>query len=246
MFGIPAETEFDLRFRLLDIPTRITPFFWVGAAILGGSARDGAAFVLWIVAVLISIMVHEFGHGLTARFFGQAPRVILYQFGGLCAYEPYHEPRPWQRLLIIIMGPMAGFLLFGLVFGGMFLSARFDVPQVLPGMRSFAFRSFVNDLLTINLFWGLLNLLPVYPLDGGQISAILLTLLNRRKGFRWSCIVSLLCGGLVALFLAQREMYMSAIMFGLLAFQSFQTLQALQNQGGYLESDESDADWWKR
>ena len=50
-------------------------------------------------------------------------------------------------------------------------------------------------LVWINLLWGLVNLLPMWPLDGGQATQILLSLYDRSRGQRWAHIVSLLVAG---------------------------------------------------
>ena len=69
MLGMPATTQFDLNFRLLGIPVRINPFFWVLAALLGWESHDRFGVLVWIACVFVSILVHEFGHGLTSRAF---------------------------------------------------------------------------------------------------------------------------------------------------------------------------------
>jgi membrane-associated protease RseP (regulator of RpoE activity) len=84
----------------------------------------------------------------------------------------------------------------------------------------------VTMLLWVNVFWGLINLLPVYPLDGGNVSRYLLLKADPIEGVRKSLWVSVIAGGLVALagLLILRSIYM-AFLFGLLAFQSYQSLQ---------------------
>ena len=102
-------------------------------------------------------------------------------------------------------------------------------------------------LIEINLFWGLLNLLPVMPLDGGQIAMVFLTMHDRRQGQRRAYIVSLVAAGLAALYFVQEKEYYAAVLFGLLAMSSFQVLQALHHQARFGASVfEDDADWWKR
>src|SRR6185312_7868300 len=61
----------------------------------------------------LSILVHEFGHGLMARAFGDQPSILLYGMGGLC-YTAAGRQTPGQRLAVLASGPGAGFLLFGL------------------------------------------------------------------------------------------------------------------------------------
>jgi Zn-dependent protease len=88
----------------------------------------------------------------------------------------------------------------------------------------------IGDLLQVNILWGLINLLPIYPLDGGQIARELFTLGNARNGIIQSLKLSTGAGALVAVYaLSQKEIYL-CIMFGLLAYGSYQTLQQYQNR----------------
>lgn len=251
MFGVPGPTEFDLRFRLLGIPVRVHPLFWVMAALLGGNPRDGTIFVVWIGCVFISVLVHEFGHALMARSHRADPDVLLYSFGGLCLYQNPREGL-WQRFFVLVMGPGAGFLLMGAIILGVSAWLRispYDVWQgrfVMSMPRGAA--AAVLFLIEINFFWGLVNLLPIMPLDGGQIVMVFLTMHDRRQGRRRAYIVSFVTACLIAIYFARTEgsPYYNTILFGILAFTSFQVLQVLHHQsrlgGGY----EDDSDWWRR
>ena len=257
MLGMPATTDFDVKFRLLGIPVRINPLFWVVTAMLGWGGRDrGAAEVLvWIACVFISILVHEFGHGLTTRaLFHNNPSIVLYGMGGLC-FSNGEERHLWKRALVIIMGPGAGFLLFGLVavagtliLGivgvGPFLYFHHQPPRWVTPLVWLAY----SDMLYINLFWGLVNLLPIYPLDGGQLTQVFLTMHDRRQGARRGYIVGLVTAGLIAIWLFSRgtqEDYFNAFFVAYLAMINYQLLQASHYQQSYGDSSDDD-DWWRR
>jgi len=254
MFGVPAPTEFDVRFRLLGIPVRVHPLFWVMAAWLGQELlkSEGTLFILWIGCVFVSILVHEFGHALVARRFGADPGVILYMLGGLCVHQNDRET-PRQRLLILIMGPGAGFLLMGLTIGVSCLWLGLTPLQVwerhlfqgrtLPPRLAAAAIWF---LIEINFFWGVFNLFPIMPLDGGQIASVCLTMHSPRNGRRRGYIVSILTAGLLAFYFVRIESYTNAIFIGLLALSSYQVLQAYHYQSKYGASFEDESDWWKR
>ena len=115
MVGL-AESAYDLRFRLLGVPVRIHPFFWLVSAIMGFQSfeNDIPAVLLWMAAVFVSILVHEFGHALMSKAFNCSPSVVLWGMGGLC-YSQGEQQTPRQRLAVIFAGPGAGFLLCGLV-----------------------------------------------------------------------------------------------------------------------------------
>jgi Zn-dependent protease len=88
----------------------------------------------------------------------------------------------------------------------------------------------VAYLLLVNILWGLLNLLPVYPLDGGQIAREIFTLGNPRRGIILSLRLSVATAAAVAaLAVVYGEIYMG-VMFGLLSFGSWQTLERYRNQ----------------
>jgi membrane-associated protease RseP (regulator of RpoE activity) len=81
-------------------------------------------------------------------------------------------------------------------------------------------------MLWVNVFWGLVNLVPVYPLDGGSVTRNVLIQADPIDGVRKSLWISVIAGGLVALaaLIFLRSIFM-ALLFGLLAFQSYQALQ---------------------
>jgi Zn-dependent protease len=263
MLGTSA-TPYDLRFRLLDIPVRVHPFFWLTTALLASRSQDLSAVIIWIACVFVSILVHEYGHGLMSRRFHGSPSIVLYGLGGLCFSQG--ERRPSERLAVLFAGPGAGFVFCGLVLVvtslalGITGAEHLAVIQRLLGLSfdhaeyNGAFNRFPNettqeiywDLVQINLRWGLVNLLPIWPLDGGQATQVVLTQVDRRHGVRRSHIVSLVTAGVVGVVAAmtsQDRLFM-AVFFGMLAFLNYQMLQSLHQAHSYSEYD--DADWWKR
>ena len=87
----------------------------------------------------------------------------------------------------------------------------------------------VSFLLFINIFWGLLNLMPIYPLDGGQISREIFTMRDPYRGIPQSLWVSVFTGAGIAVWALMLGSIFMTIMFGMLAFSSY---QALQGYGG--------------
>jgi stage IV sporulation protein FB len=251
MFGVPGPTEFDLRFRLLGMPVRVHPLFWVLALFLGWDFGTGAVLIIWVACVFVSILVHEFGHALVARAFGANPHVLLYSFGGLCIYD--EQQRPSHRLMVLAMGPGAGFLLMGATIGFAYLA--FGISPIDAWHLNFTegrstpspyLRVAMFFLIEINFLWGIFNLFPIIPLDGGQIASVLLTFHNRRQGPRRAYILSLVTAGLLTIYFVQSKQFYNAILVGLMAFSSYQALQVLHHQASYGGSVEDDADWWKR
>jgi Zn-dependent protease len=234
MFGMPSTTAYDLRFRALGIPVRVHPFFWLFSAMLGPQDRGLGEILTWVLCVFVSILVHEYGHGLMGRAFGHRASIVLYGFGGLC-YSEAERQSPGQRLAVLFAGPGAGFLLAGLLLGGYFAAGS---PELNPTASEV-----FSDLIFINIVWGILNLLPIVPLDGGRIADVLFNLISRRNGTRWAHVLSLLTAALMAFFMFSIRQIYSALFFIVLAAINYQALQAIHHQ--YLLSRD-DEEWWRQ
>jgi stage IV sporulation protein FB len=238
----PPQSPYDLRFSLLGIPVRVHPMFWFVGLLLGLSGNQKPAeMLLWMGAVFVSILVHELGHALTAQAFGGEPRITLYAFGGLASYQPARHTT-LSQILITAAGPAAGFLFAAAVLAAIKISGhevQFDwhFRSILP-LRYEAFESdrinmLISDLLFINIFWGLVNLLPVYPLDGGQIARELLSLVNRDDALRQSLWLSVIAAGVVAvLAYARLHDYFIALFFAYLAYTNYTALTQVFGRGG--------------
>jgi Zn-dependent protease len=187
-------TRFDLSFRLGPFPVRISPWFWLIAALLGDWVLQalGVGFLaLWVGCVLLSILVHELGHAVMIRRFGSPTAIVLHGFGGY-AEMPYTPASRWKRIVIFLAGPAAGFLLAGLVYGSDRLAPWKESSRV--ALAAYAF------LVSINLFWNAINLLPIWPLDGGRVCREVLSLLGLRRPDAAAFAVSLVVSGLLAVY----------------------------------------------
>jgi stage IV sporulation protein FB len=240
LFQPPPPTSFDLNFNLFGFPVRVHPLFWVIAILFGLSAGNPLHILLWVLAMFISIVIHELGHAFAMRYYGQGASIVLHGMGGLAIpQQSYYGGVGWtsnQQIIISLAGPLAGFLfavfvaIFVKITGGLlelrwlFSFLPFPYAQYLTG--STAINSLMLDLLWINIFWGYINLLPVYPLDGGQVSRHVFLKLQPWNGVQISLWVSVITGALIAIasFIFLRSIY-TAILFGMLAFQSYQALQ---------------------
>ena len=216
MFGTVQETPYDLNFSVAGIPVRVSVWFWAVGAILGYSAvRMGMEFLLtWMVVLFVSILVHELGHALTARWFGHRPSILLYHFGGLAFYQPFQRDSRWQSILITLAGPGAGFVLYGLTRAFLFWGYPYlpQFPDRFEHIMIFA----IIQLLYINLYWGLINLLPVLPLDGGRVAQELFSARNTMRGLITAVRISVVVAGMAAAwFFLQRETY-PAMLFAIL------------------------------
>jgi stage IV sporulation protein FB len=245
LFQVPPPTRYDLRFNLAGFPVRVHPLFWLIAVLLGYSSGDIVQILVWVVVVFVSILVHELGHALAFRRYGLSSQIVLHFAGGLTIPESTYWGSRWatvalgpnQNIFISLAGPGAGFLLAALVsvvvllLGGSISTARLLGFIPMPGFAALPFGGnvlslFVTALLWVNIFWGVINLLPVHPLDGGSVTRNILIQTDPVDGLRKSLWVSVIAGALIALvaFFFLQSLFM-AVMFGFLAFQSYQSLQ---------------------
>jgi membrane-associated protease RseP (regulator of RpoE activity) len=209
----------------------VTPWFWLAGLITGwqpDTSERPDLLLIWIGCFFVSILVHEMGHALTALFFGWPPEVYLYGFGGLAVYRPTYGRTTARSVLISFAGPAAGFLLFGLAFAAGIALVASGWSQQLPPVWRERLVDFLWDMTWINVAWGLVNLLPVLPLDGGRIAEALLIRFRPWDGPRLAVTLSVVVAGVVAVaFFLNREHFGTypALFFGLLAFSNLQSLQ---------------------
>ena len=247
MFTDISPTPYDLRFSVAGIPVRVHPFFWLLTLFLFIGLQLPPIYVfLWAPVVFVSILVHEMGHALVVKGFGWRPEIVLYSFGGLAIYRPtYYNPR--KQMLISLAGPAAGFALAGIVV--LVLRATgigVDFTFGLPGFVDWDYTRLdpaanppvllliaARFLLQVNIYWGLLNLLPIYPLDGGQFTRELMSDLGVPDPVVKSLVLSLMVAAGAGIYVYSRlhDPYM-ALWFGYFAYNSYAMLQAYSGRGG--------------
>ena len=237
LIGEPPRSQADLHFSILGIPVRVHPLFWFVSLLLGirGDSLEPVPALLWVVAVFVSILIHELGHALTARAHGWQPWITLYGMGGLASYQPtYHTTR--SSLLVAAAGPAAGLAFAALTLVAILLSghAIWWAPQIVPlqfeSFHSNRLNLLISDLLQINILWSLINLFPIYPLDGGNIARELFLFHHRASGIARSLWLSTATGALLAIYALSGQQFFLAMLFGYLAYSSYQTLQVYQGQ----------------
>ena len=252
----PPSTQADLHFRVAGMPVRVHPYFWITTLVLGisgGGQTPPAEVFGWIVAVFVSIVVHELGHAFVQRHYGGHPRITLYGMGGMAACDDCDRSSRAQ-ILISLAGPLAGFLFGALVLvavravghrAGLQLGAEVPWRELGivdgTGLRflgiSFywdAFRSesvnhMISDLMWINGMWGAVNLLPIYPLDGGRISRELCLLGQPQRGMILSLQLSMIVAGAMVLVGLSWRSLLVPVFFGYLAYSSYRTLNAYRD-----------------
>jgi len=195
------------------IPITIHPIFWVITFALGwlSSGQDIVYTCMWVVVATISILVHEFGHALTAKAFGQRVHVELVGMGGLTHHRG-GRLNSFKEFLIVLNGPLAGFFLF-IICSTLLVFYGKQMPLALVQMLHIG--------VWINFYWTILNIMPVYPMDGGQLTRIILEAIFGTKGIKLSLLISMAVGGLLAVyFLWSQSIYIAGI-FLLFVYESY-------------------------
>jgi len=197
----------------------VDPGFWLVPLLLGWRA-GWRVMLLWVVAVFVSVLVHELGHAFASMSFGGTPKIALMMFGGLThsEYPKGFEPSRLQSALVTVAGPGAGFL--------MALVAYFYQSVAQPPPESTAMM--VSQLFFwINVFWGLVNLVPVLPLDGGHLMRAILSGPGPEAGFVRALFVTVVVGPVAALVSGYYGYIMAAVFFGVFSFRAGTQLHSL-------------------
>ena len=191
------------------IPLAIHPFFWVFAGLIGWlSSGTLLGMFVWIGIIFVSVVIHEFGHALTAVCFKQKARIQLIALGGVTMFEG-PKLKFWQQFLITFNGPLFGFFLFLIATALL----HFSWPPL--------FLKILKVTQLANLFWTVVNLLPVLPLDGGQLLRIVLEAIFGVKGFKASLLVGAIIAALISFYFFMMQGFLLGAFFFLFAFQSF-------------------------
>ena len=195
------------------IPITIHPLFWVLAGLIGWFSTESIeGTLIWVLLILISVTIHEFGHALTAMAWGQQVSIELIGFGGLTQRKG-ERLKLWKEFIIILNGPLAGLLLC--------LCARvlaIALNKTHPGSP------FVNWLVItyfVNLIWTVINLFPVQPLDGGRLLSLLLESIFGLKGIKAALFISILFASGLSLYFFSIQSFLAGSLFFLFAYESW-------------------------
>lgn len=151
-----------ISFPLLGVPVRIHLSFLL-VAFFGLGAFDGWGLVAWTGAVFLAVLLHESGHAFLARALGATGLgITLFALGGYTTWRPGARPMgPGRRFLVSAAGSAVGIAVGGavLLWGRSGGFVGWSGPWL----------DFVNSFVWASLGWGVLNWVPILPLDGGQM-----------------------------------------------------------------------------
>jgi Zn-dependent protease len=233
LFNSPPGGPGELEFRLGAIPVRIQPWFWLTSFVLAGPwfNTDPRPWpvVMFVMACLVSILWHELGHAWAMQCFGaRHVEIVLTGFGG---YASTHSraPRAWQRIAIALAGPANQLAAWAV----MFLAVRSGIADSLLESSILA-DLLLAQLMMINLLWPLVNLMPIFPLDGGRVTRELGVALLGTRGLKASLLLSIgLCGLFILWVVSSGGSMFNALLFGLLLAQNLQELQLINESQRY-------------
>lgn len=200
------------------IPIHIYPLFWVLIFMIGWlNTSTLMGTLIWAIVILISVLLHEYGHALSAMLFGQRAEISLVAMGGLTSRQGGHVTK-WKEFLIVLNGPLTGILLFLVLY----------YLRPILGITNPYLRYGVNVAIEVNLFWTILNLLPVWPLDGGHLLRIVLEGLFGFKGVKAALFISLIFSALVGIAFLFLEQFLVGAVFLMMAFESYRNWSELK------------------
>jgi Zn-dependent protease len=208
-----SSPPFSWHFNLGSIPVVVEPSFWLITALFGtfaGATRDMRLLLSWVAVCFVSVLIHELGHALMAMSLGSSwASIRLYSTGGLCYSQGLSR---WRDVAVSAAGPLAGF-----VFGGLILAVNMVAPP-----RSDMTRVLFGYLMWVNFGWGIINLLPVLPLDGGNVLRGILGP-SRQRLTLWIGVIT--AGAVTALMASMRAFY-TAFMFGWMGYDCYRALSS--------------------
>jgi len=231
MSSMPTREGAIRIFRLFGIDVYLhwywllVPFFGKSAfpALFGGSVEWP---ILMFVCLFLIVLMHEFGHALACRQVGgKADYIILWPLGGVAYASP--PQRPGATLWTIAAGPLVNVGLF-IVLSTFWLCARnLNWPGLYPDWYTFIF-----NLWELNLGLLIFNMLPIYPLDGGQIfRSLLWFIVGRANSLMVASAIGFLGVGALALLALTRPsslmLWLLVILVGLTCWSGFQQSQQL-------------------
>jgi len=158
------------RFAGIDVFLHWSWFLVAAYEIQSGSARYSSMTwnVFEYLALFLIVMIHEFGHALACRQVGgTSNQIVLWPLGGVAYVNP--PPRPGATLWSIAAGPLVNVALVPVLFGLSSLGRSAGWPETMPDAYAL-----LHTISLINLGLLIFNMLPIYPLDGGQILRSLL------------------------------------------------------------------------
>lgn len=219
-------------FRILGVPVTVEwPFFLVAAmlGLVGMNAWPDHSFVgrltwilIWVAIAFVSVLVHELGHAIAFKLNHERSSIVLTAMWGLTTGR--ESPKRSRRIFVSLSGAVFAFLVLGLPF----LLMRAPLREAfISDPSDWAWKRYliVYYVGYANLWWSVANLLPVLPLDGGNVARELV-------GLRRARIAGVAVGLGLALWLWLVGQGFAALFIGMLGFMNL--AEIMQERAGFV------------
>ena len=190
---------------------------FIGGGLHAANSTDILLVLVFVFAGFLSIMIHELGHALTIRKYGLPAAITLQAFGGYASFPAGKLDRK-QSFVVTAAGPALQFV-FGVLL--IVLAPSISIPE------GSLFLPFLRDFIWVSIAWSILNCLPVYPMDGGQMMAAILGPKKQHNVHLISSIVAVIIAVAGYLYLGT---ILLPIFMALFAWQNWQSYQASSPQ----------------
>lgn len=161
----------------IDVYIHFTFFLllaWIAFIYYNQSQSLSAAItgVVFILLIFVCVVLHELGHALTARRYGIKTRdIILLPIGGVARLEKMPD-KPLQELWVALAGPAVNIIIAAALAGYLFVTNNFTPV----GQLTSATASIVEQIMAVNIFLVVFNMIPAFPMDGGRVLRALLAI----------------------------------------------------------------------
>lgn len=209
-----------LRFSLFGFPVAVHWLFWITCLFLGGginadSPEDYQHLIAFTSAAFVSVLIHELGHAFMQRKYGAFSHIMLVALGGMAIANRRFTRK--QEIIVSLAGPLVQ-IAVGLVALLILRHSAGTVPFLVSFLASFAL---------VSIVWGVFNLLPFFPMDGGHVLLNVLGPRNEKITYGIGIVgpALLAVGGLLI------GSFFTAILLGMMAFENYQRFRGTQTGG---------------
>jgi len=195
--------------------------------VLWGGSGPAAILTAGLIAAVafFSIVAHELGHAFAVRKLGYGrSEIVLSGFGGYCKW--FGNPTNGHRIRIALAGPAVS-----LALGGGALVLWFALRGLLSGIAPI--RLALTATIWINLVWGVFNLLPIHPMDGGQaLRAWLASRMPWRRALDLSLKISIGVAVVTAVVALTQSWIFATVLLAWMAFRNYNERESVLGRAG--------------
>ncbi len=203
----------------------------------------GVVLAIWVAVTFVSILVHELGHAVAFRYFGIRCDIVLYQMGGLAVPGAgmlwgrngrRRQLSHVDQIIISAAGPvfqllLAAFVGLVAILCGVFVSEFNGLAEYLhlevSQPRNPLVYAMIRFMVTSSIWWAIINLLPIFPLDGGQIAQHVFGIFRRNSGLIEAHSLSAVVGIVVAYWFFTHGMAFNALFLASMVMNNIQAIQ---------------------